>query len=155
MQALGPAIVRCIYAYIHTRTYTCLSGLTQNQFTRRWMRARRVNLSVCSVRDPCVALPSGGGSSAGSSPLCGTPVCGFLPCRVPVSRSICSTSCLSLALTLSQLTPTHLLLLRPPTCWCKRSARPFLDAYMHTCTHARIYVCTPSTNMGQSEKKEG
>jgi len=42
---------------------------------------------VCSAWVPCVALPSGGGSSAGSSPLCGSPVGGVLPCRVPVSRS--------------------------------------------------------------------
>jgi len=59
---------------------------------------------VClwSVWVPCVALPSGGGSSAGSSPLCGSPVGGVLPCRVPVFLGICSSSCLSLALTLSQ-----------------------------------------------------
>jgi len=42
-------------------------------------------------------------SSAGSSPLCGSPVDGVLPCRVPVSRGICSSSCLSLVLTLSLL----------------------------------------------------
>ena len=65
----------------------------------------RVGVSVCSVWVPCVALPSGGGSSAGSSPLCGSPVGGVLPCRVPVSRGICSSSCLSLALTLSLLVP--------------------------------------------------
>jgi len=41
-------------------------------------------------------------------PLRGTPLCvgplwvGFLPCRVPVSCGICASSCLSLALTLSQ-----------------------------------------------------
>jgi len=57
---------------------------------------------VCSVWVPCVALPFGGGSFAGTSPLCGSPVGGVLPCRVPVSRGICSSSCLSLALTLSQ-----------------------------------------------------
>ena len=33
---------------------------------------------VCSVWVPCVNLPSGGGSSAGSSPLCGSPV-GWVP----------------------------------------------------------------------------
>ena len=60
---------------------------------------------VCSVWAPCVALPSDGGSSAGSSPLCGSPVDRVLPCRVPVSRGICSSSCLSLALTLSQSYP--------------------------------------------------
>ena len=52
---------------------------------------------------PCVALLSGGGSSAGSSHLRGSPVGGVLPCPVPVSRGISSSSCLSLALTLSQL----------------------------------------------------
>ena len=33
---------------------------------------------MCSVWVPCVALPSGGGSSAGSSPLCGSPAGGAL-----------------------------------------------------------------------------
>jgi len=64
---------------------------------------RRLPLvGVRSMCVPCVALPSGGGSSAGSSPLCGSLVGGVLPCRVPVSRGFCSSSCLSLALTLSQ-----------------------------------------------------
>jgi len=36
------------------------------------------SVCVCSVWVPCVALPSGGGSSAGSSPLCGSPVGGVL-----------------------------------------------------------------------------
>jgi len=62
---------------------------------------RVVCVCVCSVWVPCVALPAGG-SSAGSSPLCGSPVGGVLPCRVPVPRGICSSSCLALALTLSQ-----------------------------------------------------
>jgi len=61
-----------------------------------------VVVCVCSVWVPCVVLPSGGGSSAGSSPLCRSPMGGVLPSRVPVSRGICSSSCLSLALTLSQ-----------------------------------------------------
>jgi len=61
----------------------------------------RIPVCVCYVWVPCVALPSGGGSSAGSSPLCGSAVDGALPCRVPVSRGICSSSCLPLALTLS------------------------------------------------------
>ena len=33
---------------------------------------------------PCVALPSGGGSSVGASPLCGSPV--WVPCVGPSSR---------------------------------------------------------------------
>ena len=33
---------------------------------------------VCSVWVPCVALPCGGGSSVGPSPLCGSPV--WVPC---------------------------------------------------------------------------
>ena len=56
-----------------------------------------VFVCVASVWVPCVALSSGGGSSAGSSPLCGSPMGGVLFCRVPVSRGICSLSCFSLA----------------------------------------------------------
>jgi len=37
---------------------------------------------VCSVWVPCVALPSGGGSSVGPSPLCGSPV--WVPCAGPL-----------------------------------------------------------------------
>ena len=66
---------------------------------------------VSSVWVPYVALPSGGGSSAGSSllcmspvprpsSLCRAPVGGALPCRVRVSRGICFSSYLSLVLTL-------------------------------------------------------
>jgi len=40
---------------------------------------------VCSVWVPCVALPSGGGSSVGPSPLCGSPV--GVPCVVPLCGS--------------------------------------------------------------------
>jgi len=73
-----------------------------HQVTIGWQAPEQVAVvCVCSVWVPCVALPSGGRSSAGSSPLCGSPVGGVLPCRVPGSRGICSSSCLSLALTLS------------------------------------------------------
>jgi len=37
---------------------------------------------VCSVWVPCVALPSGGGSSVGPSPLCGSSV--WVPCAGPL-----------------------------------------------------------------------
>jgi len=40
---------------------------------------------VCSVWVPCVALPSGGGSSVGPSPLCGSPV------RVPCAGPLCGS----------------------------------------------------------------
>jgi len=40
---------------------------------------------VCSVWVPCVALPSGGGSSVGPSPLCGSPV--WVPCVGPLCGS--------------------------------------------------------------------
>jgi len=40
---------------------------------------------VCSVWVPCVALPSGGGSSVGPSPLCGSPV--WVPCAGPLCGS--------------------------------------------------------------------
>jgi len=42
---------------------------------------------VCSVWVPCVALPSGGGSSVGPSPLCGSPM--WVPCVGPLS--LCTT----------------------------------------------------------------
>ena len=42
---------------------------------------------VCSVWVPCVALPSGGGSSVGSSPLCGSPVGGVPLLSCP--RTLC------------------------------------------------------------------
>jgi len=42
-----------------------------------WSASQMVSfVCVCSVWVPCVALPSGGGSSLGSSPLCGSPVGG-------------------------------------------------------------------------------
>jgi len=41
---------------------------------------------VCSVWVPCVALPSGGGSSVGPSPLYGSPVS---PVRVPCVGPLC------------------------------------------------------------------
>jgi len=41
---------------------------------------------VCSVWVPCVALPSGGGSSVGPSPLCGSPV--WVPCVGPLCGSL-------------------------------------------------------------------
>jgi len=40
---------------------------------------------VCSVWVPCVALPSGGGSSVGPSALCGSPV--WVPCAGPLCGS--------------------------------------------------------------------
>ena len=40
---------------------------------------------VCSVWVPCVALPPGGGSSVGPSPLCGSPV--WVPCAGPLCGS--------------------------------------------------------------------
>jgi len=43
-------------------------------------------VSVCvSVWVPCVALPNGGGSSVGPSPLCGSPV--WVPCAGPLCGS--------------------------------------------------------------------
>ena len=48
----------------------CLLGLISIDFELT------LSVCVCSVWVPCVALPSGGGSSAGSSPLCGSPVGG-------------------------------------------------------------------------------
>jgi len=42
-------------------------------------------LCVCSMWVPCVALPSGGGSSVGPSPLCGSPV------RVPCVGPLCGS----------------------------------------------------------------
>ena len=71
------------------------------EYVNIYSTRRMPTFYVCSVWVPCVALPCGGGSSAGSSPLYGSPVGGILPCRVPVSRGICSSSCLSLVLTLS------------------------------------------------------
>jgi len=62
-------------------------------------------LSVCVFCvGPLCGLPSDGGSSAGSSPLCGSPVGGVLPFMFPfsVASILCSSACLSLALTLSQ-----------------------------------------------------
>ena len=47
---------------------------------------------VCSVWVPCVALPSGGGSSVGPSPLCWSPCVGPLcgsPVRVPCVGPLC------------------------------------------------------------------
>jgi len=47
---------------------------------------RRVDyVCVCSVWVPCVALPSGGGSSVGPSPLCGFPL--WVPCVGPLCGS--------------------------------------------------------------------
>ena len=40
---------------------------------------------VCSMWVPCVALPSGGGSSVGPSPLCGSPL--WVPCAGPLCGS--------------------------------------------------------------------
>jgi len=80
-----------------------MNGIPYFLLGSAYSTCRVLDVCVCSVWVPCVALPSGGGSSAGSSPLCGSPVGGVLPCRVPVSRGIYSSSCLSLALTLSQL----------------------------------------------------
>ena len=45
---------------------------------------------VCPVWAPCVALPSGGGSSVGPSPLCGSP--GWVPCVGPLcGSSLCGS----------------------------------------------------------------
>ena len=42
------------------------------------------SVCVCSVWVPCVALPSGGGSSVGPSLLCGSPV--RVPCAGPLPK---------------------------------------------------------------------
>jgi len=48
--------------------------------------AQHVNgVCVCPVWVPCVALPSGGGSSVGPSPLCGSHV--WVPCVGPLCGS--------------------------------------------------------------------
>jgi len=46
---------------------------------------RLIYVCVCSVCVPCVALPSGGRSSVGPSPLCGSPV--WVPCVGPLCGS--------------------------------------------------------------------
>jgi len=57
---------------------------------------------VCSVWVPCVPSPPVVGPLRGPPMhVCGSPVGGVLSCRVPVSRGICSSSCLSLVPTLS------------------------------------------------------
>jgi len=43
------------------------------------------HVCVCSVQVPCMALPFGGGSSVGPSPLCGSPV--WVPCAGPLCGS--------------------------------------------------------------------
>jgi len=80
---------------------TANKGNTVPQRANPTSHARVGDVCVCSERVSCVALPSGGGSSVGPSPLCGSPVGDVLLYRVPVSPGICSSSCLSLALTLS------------------------------------------------------
>jgi len=53
---------------------------------RSTRRRRTLSLScVCSVWVPCVALPSGGWSSVGPSPLCGSPM--WVPCAGPLCGS--------------------------------------------------------------------
>jgi len=62
-------------------------------------RERRVsNACVCSAWVPCVALPSGGGSSVGPSPLCGSPV-GGVPRPVVSAFHVASTRVMSNART--------------------------------------------------------
>jgi len=48
---------------------------------------------VCPVWVPCVALPSGGGSSVGPSPLCWSPV--WVPCAGPLCGSPVGPLCVS------------------------------------------------------------
>jgi len=60
-------------------------------------RLKAKSVCACSMWVPCVALPSGGGSSAMSSPLSGSAAGGVLSSRVPVSRAsvprLASRSC--------------------------------------------------------------
>ena len=95
-----------IYAYIHISR----SGLLGDwMLVQRRAGQQEVDwVCVCSVWVPCVALPSGGGSSMGpslcvgplfGSPvrvlcvglLCGSPLCGspvWVPCVGPSSRGV-------------------------------------------------------------------
>jgi len=52
-----------------------------------WVSLPGVTSVVCvrSVWVPCAALPSGGGSSVGPSPVCGSPV--WVPCAGPLCGS--------------------------------------------------------------------
>jgi len=58
----------------------CVRGACELQ-----LHLRYEPVCVCSVWGPCVALPSGGGSSVGPSPLCGSPV--WVPCAGPLCGS--------------------------------------------------------------------
>jgi len=74
-----------------------------------------IYVCVCSVWAPCVALPSGGGSSAGSSPLCGSPVGGVPP---PVVSPLPVASVPRLA---SRSRPRSICTCLPSCCGCSRS----------------------------------
>jgi len=63
-------------------------------------RGEVIYVSVCSVWVPCVALPSGGGSSVGSFPLCGSPVGGVPLLACPRSMWHLLACCLALVHTL-------------------------------------------------------
>jgi len=78
-----------------------LKGPRAKKIVRASLIKSRQNCLCVFCVGPLCGPPFGGGSSAGSSPLCGSPVGGALPWRVPVSRGICSSSCLLLVLTLS------------------------------------------------------
>jgi len=52
-----------------------------------------LTVCVCSVWVPCVALPSGGGSSVGPSSLCGSPV--WVPRPVVSAFHVASTRVMS------------------------------------------------------------
>jgi len=80
---------------------------------------------VCSVWVPCVALPSGGGSSAGPSPLCWSPVGGvsYLVCScflwylflvLPLARAY------ALAVRIPNPPSSNACVWRASTCWRKR-----------------------------------
>jgi len=80
-------------------SYRCSSAQHTHE---KWLELLR-HMSVCVLfGSPVWPSPPVVGSRRGSSPLFGSAVGGDLPCRVPVSCVICSSSCLSLALTLSQ-----------------------------------------------------
>ena len=71
----------CLIEHSIRRVVPAPSALTHS--VQRLLTVGRV--CVCSVWVPYVALPSGGGSSVGPSPLCGSPV--WVPCAGPLCGS--------------------------------------------------------------------
>jgi len=85
------------WAAIIVHIYLINVSMGSPEGTFKWSRVKP-NMSVCSVWVPCVALPSGGGSSAGSPPLCGSPVGGVLSpvvflCPMAYILRLASPSC--------------------------------------------------------------